>query len=403
MGLIDRLLRGRAKTGSERQAGPTERPTISREELGALRGDEGVQPSPKATGAEAAANPSTVADAALREALNAVQGVVDKARSYVTEIGGLQEKKAEQPERPQPEAQVPAAQGTGALMTEASAAVLIEYLKHFFDLVSMQNRLLERRLDSLEAVLSRLDQHVTEDAAEVSARLSTLEGVQLPLVKAEAGAGSMAATQPEGGKAETRSRQDEAVSTIEPSEEHAIEEVPRTYEELVAPAFEEPATAPEVTQWEEPPPEASSQEPSFEAEPPEHEELEAEEPTGVEEAASPTASLGEPASVGLPSDVEEPAPGVTGGQPMQGVLRLEGLESFRSLFAIRDELRRRGDVLNADAASFEAGHGELRVKATRVIGDEELVATLAEATGQTFAATGPMSFAAAPRSTTAGG
>jgi hypothetical protein len=308
---------------SQAQPEIREKETVRREDIDLGEGPEAVQTQPDevqtgvevdietaaATSGEAPGQPANergrtgraeVADAALREALGAIQGVVDKARAYLTEIGSMQASARRREETgPKESGQVTVGQQSG-LVTEASAAVLTEYMKHFFELVSMQNRLLERRLDSLEELIARLDKHVTEDAAEVSARLTTLEGVQLPLVKAVESPASQAAK-----------HRDEPVETAVDSEPAA-------------------------------------------------------------ERVGPTQS----------------------GDLVQGVLRLKGLPSFRSLFTIRDELRSQAEVISAEAASFEAGQGELRVKASRPIGGDEICAALREATGLVFAATGPMSFEA---------
>ena len=317
-----------------------------------------------------------MADAAMREALSAVQGVVDKARSYVAEIATLQARKAE----PAPQSPAPATSQSTSLMTEASANVLIEYLKHFFDLVSMQNRLLERRLDSLEELLSRLDQHVTEDAAEISTRLSNLEGVQLPLVKS--------------------AEKVEAEPAMEPrAEDLASEELEREDVRLAARVWAEPEAA---TTEEEPGSWTPQDEPQFEA----TEQTVAAELSGMAAPEVPhdlsRDEVSGPQPVGRPGEPPELVVGgvakaeaaIPGGVPVHGTLQFQGLVSFQSLFAIRDELRRREAVFSAEAASFEGGRGELRFRAERALVEGEIVAALVAATGQEFVATGPFSYQA---------
>lgn len=285
--------------------------TSPAEEAGAITRERTLpgegEPTEARQAPSAQVSTAAVAEAALRDAVSAVQGLADRARNYVAELSSIESKRRDMP----PERTVQAGPSPGgALMTEASATVLIEYLKHFFDLVSMQNRLLERRLDSLEELIARLDEHVTEDAAEISLRLATLEGVQLPLVK------------PAG----------EQVSGEAPAAQAAAEAEP------------EPIT----------------DEQRFE-----------EEPTPP-----------------LPTGTTQP-------EVLQEVVQVQGLASFRALFAVRDELRSRAGVLSAEAASFEAGNAALRLKATRDLDSREIQEALSEATGQDFEVVGPLSFAAA--------
>jgi hypothetical protein len=294
---------GEAGTEEEDVLGPDLPTTIRREDL-ELGQDVEDEPS-RGTPSDVPHQPSTtaVAEAALRDAVSAVQGLAERARNYVAELSSMESRT----KNVTSEAAAEQTEAGRGLMTEASATVLTEYLKHFFDLVSMQNRLLERRLDSLEALIARLDQHVTEDAAEISSRLATLEGVQLPLVKA-----------PE-------------------SERHELG------------AESEPVTGPAQA--------ASEQD--------------------VPGPATETASAG----AAQPDDAW-----------VKSVVEVRGLPNFRALFALRDELRRRPDIYNAEAASFEGGTGSVRIKAVREPDSRDILEALREATGLEFAEVGPMSF-----------
>ncbi|MPZ23174.1 MAG: hypothetical protein GEU28_06440 [Dehalococcoidia bacterium] len=140
---------------------------------------------------------------ALRQALDELHGVVNRARGHVEQMARIEDQartaaardaRASRPaptqqERPQPSSEMPNAQ-TAA---DSASALLLQYMKHFFDLVAMENALFERRLEMLERTFDRIDSRLLAQPVEVSARSSLPDGVQLPLVGGAATAGSPAA------------------------------------------------------------------------------------------------------------------------------------------------------------------------------------------------------------------
>lgn len=161
---------------------------IAREDLPIPTG--GTQASVEPPAAEAPEAASAVEhepeqEEALRTALAQVEELVEQVRNDAG-VATAPVMEDPLPSRQEPEVnavrevQAPVTQ---SLVTEASATMLVEYLKHFFELISVENRMIDRRLESLEQTLDRVERRISSDSAELEERVTTLEGVQLPLVR----------------------------------------------------------------------------------------------------------------------------------------------------------------------------------------------------------------------------
>jgi hypothetical protein len=352
------------------------------------------------------------AESALREAVEQVQAVVARARNHVDQIQHYQEQARAAVEQGQGEAE--AAPGNDKaeatvmaapdrqVVTEASAGMLMEYLRHVFDLVSMENRLIEKRLDSLQESLDRLDRRFSNQAAEVSSRFDALDAVQLPLVRelpairepriASDTARASAPTGPDdAAEVKTRPATGGVEGTLAIPGEALLEDNAPVFSEPAQVASEPVVAAQDKVAW-----------PSDLASPVVGEAITSHEPfagAGVE-ADSGTTAAAEPVGVTTPlepasaavASAEADAEAPYDGPPVEGTLVIAGLATFRMLASVRDALQNSGYVLAAEPLRFEAGDAQLRVRATRPLKPVEIQEWLANATGAAVESVGDMSF-----------
>lgn len=140
---------------------------------GAALGPEGEQPPDER---EAQRRAQEV----LQETLTKVEAVLEQAEDHVRQLLRLEERVRGAGEEP---ASVPRSWAA----TDNSAALLLQYVRHFFDLIAMENRVFEQRLAALQHAFEKMEGRLEEHTSSVSTRLTALEGVQLPLLGAPTG------------------------------------------------------------------------------------------------------------------------------------------------------------------------------------------------------------------------
>lgn len=332
------------------------------------------------------------AEDAVRDALGQVEQVLARARQHVAEIERIEAEARADQQRSAGGAEPQALQPQD-WSTQVSLNVVTDYLRHFFELVSMQNRMVERRLESLEHIVLRMEQHVVEQVAETTARQATLDGVQLPLVRpsrveAQNGQSPTVETPPAVETVDAAPGVDEVEAPFGPDASPGPDAAPEPVgAHRNAPSSLDIASATPPAAESTPLQEWTARPPSPETAPPRPVG-----PTILEEGPANTIPRFSRAPGERESGSAASPAGYDWGTPVEGVISIEGLATFRMLAAVREGLKSGGNVLSAEPTSFEAGRAQLRVRAVRPLAADELADSLSRATGQDVEALGPMSF-----------